>query len=435
MAPVYASWETNGERILHWGKLISITGSTQILIQAIGMIVGIMTVRLLPVKEYAWFTIANTMLGSLTLLSDCGISSGVMAEAGKDWQNKELVGKVLSTGLYMRQRFAFYGMVVTLPVLAYLLINNGAEWWQAALIISALIPAFYASLSDTLLEIPMKLHQSIAALQLNQLYATVGRLLLTTSSLLVLPFTFIALVANGLPRIWANIQLRKKIISYANAHSLPDHEIRKSIRVVVKRAIPGAIFFVLSGQINIWIISIFGNNQGVAQIGALARITVIFTIFSTLLNTTVVPGFAKLKGTNKNLLQYFIKANLICLMGCFILLLSVVLMSNPLLLVLGHSYAGLERELVLMALSSIVGLMAGTIYGMNTSRGWVISPVLSIPLNISLISIGAFIFNLTNINGVLLFTIWQSAGAFLMHLGYSLYMILQINTNPDFYEK
>ena len=69
--------------LLRWIKLIFVTGSAQIIVQATGLFCGILVIRLLPVNEYALYTLANTMLGTMTVLADSGISSGVMAQGGK----------------------------------------------------------------------------------------------------------------------------------------------------------------------------------------------------------------------------------------------------------------------------------------------------------------------------------------------------------------
>jgi len=149
------------ETIISWGKLISITGSAQILIQALGFASGILVIRLLPVEEYALYTLANTMLGTMTILADGGISTGIMSQGAKVWQDKEKLGAVLATGLYLRRKFAVGSLLVATPVLMYLLLHNNASWLTTLLIVGALIPAFFAALSDSLLEIVPKLHQDI----------------------------------------------------------------------------------------------------------------------------------------------------------------------------------------------------------------------------------------------------------------------------------
>jgi O-antigen/teichoic acid export membrane protein len=171
--------DPNYARLLEWGRLITITGGTQLVVQLTGFVSGIIIVRLLSTQEYALYTLANTMLGTMTMLSDSGIANGVMAEGGKVWQDKAAVGVVLSTGLKLRKKLGLISLAVTLPVLAYLLLTHGASWVATVLIIAAIIPAFFAALSDSLLEIIPKLHQDIKPLQRNQAEVSLGRMVLS----------------------------------------------------------------------------------------------------------------------------------------------------------------------------------------------------------------------------------------------------------------
>ena len=41
---------------------------------------------------------------------------------------------------------------------------------------------------------------------------------------------------------------------------------------------------------------------------------------------------------------------------------------------LGHQYSHLNREGVLMAASSVLGVIGGLAWGLNASRAWIISP-------------------------------------------------------------
>src|SRR5271154_6478196 len=98
--------QTKYSKTIYWGKLISVTGGGQILVQGIGLICGILVIRLLPVKQYAWYTIANTLLGTMFILADSGITTSVMAQGGKIWQEKVKLGIVLDTGMHLRKQFA-----------------------------------------------------------------------------------------------------------------------------------------------------------------------------------------------------------------------------------------------------------------------------------------------------------------------------------------
>jgi hypothetical protein len=43
-------------KAFEWFKLIAVTGSSQIIIQVIGLVSGILIIRVLPINEYALYT-------------------------------------------------------------------------------------------------------------------------------------------------------------------------------------------------------------------------------------------------------------------------------------------------------------------------------------------------------------------------------------------
>jgi hypothetical protein len=176
-------------RALEWGKLISITGSSQLLIQGLGLISGILVIRLLPTQEYGLYTLANTMLGTMIVLADGGISSSVLARGGKVWMDRNKLGAVLATGFNLRKKFAKVSLIVAIPFLLYLLRHHHAGWLTSLLIISALIPAFFTALSGNLLSVGPSLHQSIAPLQKVQMGVSIGRLIMLLLTLFFLPWS------------------------------------------------------------------------------------------------------------------------------------------------------------------------------------------------------------------------------------------------------
>lgn len=417
------------ETVINWGKLISITGSAQIIIQAVGFVCGILIIRLLPVQEYAFYTLANTMLGTMTVLADSGISSGVMAQGGKVWQDKEKLGAVLATGIDLRKKFGIASLLVSLPVLFYLLVHNGASLLTSLLIVLALIPAFYAALSDSLLEIVPKLHQTILPLQKNQISVGLGRLLLTGLTIFVFPWAFIAILAAGLPRMWGNVQLGKIGHDYADKNQKPDPEIRKDILSLVKKIMPTSIYYCLSGQITIWLISVFGNTNSVAQLGALGRLSVMLTIITAIIGTLIIPRFAKLASDKFLLLKRFLQiiGVLIILLG--FVMLVVYLFPTPILWLLGDAYKGLPYELFLSVVGSCIGLITGIVFSLYNCRGWAFNPVVGIPLGILGIILGALIFDLSSLVGILYFNLFLAVYSLLVNVGFTFYCLYTLKEN------
>ncbi|WP_228011968.1 polysaccharide biosynthesis protein [Flavobacterium hungaricum] len=415
-------------KALHWGKLISITGSAQIIIQVVGFASGLLIIHLLSVNEYALYTLSNTMLGTMTLLADGGIGTGVFSQGGQHWQDKEKLGVILATGLSMRRKFAIGSLIFAVPLLMYLLLRNGANWLITILIVASLIPAFFAALSDSLLEIFPKLHQDILPLQKNQVSVGIWRLILTGLTIFIFPYSFIAILASGIPRIYGNIKLRKIAETFVDNKQTTDPVVEKEIMSIVKRVLPGAIYYCLSGQITIWLISIAGNTASVAQIGALGRVSVLLGVLASLFSTLLVPRFARQKSDFKVLLNQFLLNVFLLIIVCIILVTCVFLFSNQFLWILGGNYRGLNTALVLNVTGSCLGLITGFLFSLSSSRGWLINPYLYIASNLLSIVIGIFLFDISSLMGVLYFNIFISVVQAVIYSSYTFVKIYKLRS-------
>jgi O-antigen/teichoic acid export membrane protein len=414
----------NKEQTLTWIKLISITGGAQLIVQLVGLVSGIIVIRMLPTHEYGLYTLANTMLGTMLVLADGGISSGVMSQGGKVWQDREQLGIVLATGLDLRMKFAIGSLLIAIPFLLYLLIHHDASWLMSFLIIVSLIPSFFTSLSGALLQVAPKLNQDIGPLQKNNIISNVLRLVLIMITLFAFPWAFIAIFVAGIAQLWANSNLKKISLGYANWKQTPDPAVKKEILFFVKRILPGSIYYCLSGQITIWLISFFGNTAAVAQVGALGRLGMMLGIFTAILSTLVIPRFSRLPNEKSKLFKTFflIQLGLVAL-GIFIIGI-VYLFPAQILWILGKDYSNLKTELILSIAGSCLGLVAGSAFGLSTSRGWAINPLISIPLTLVAIIAGITIIDISTLIGVLKFNLFVYFVEIIM---YYLYCTIKIS--------
>jgi O-antigen/teichoic acid export membrane protein len=418
----------NSGKVKYWLKLITVTGTAQVIVQAVGFLSGILVIRLLSVDEYALYTLANTMLGTMTVLSDGGISTGVMAQGGKVWQDRQKLGAVLATGMELRRKFAIFSLLVSVPILGYLLLHHGATWITTVLITASLIPAFYASLSDGLLQIPVKLHQAIVPLQRNQVEVSAGRLLLTGITLFAFPWAFVAIIASGIPRIWGNIKLRKIAYGIADKEQKTDDEERREILKIVRKILPGSIYYALSGQITVWLISIFGNTTSIAQLGALGKLSVIFTFLSIIIQILIVPRFSRIQGKKILIVHRFIQMQVFLFVIGMIIVCIFVLFNNQFLYILGANYDGLVKELFFIIVAGAVSFISGLTNGLLSSRGIIVPPVIFISLSISIQIIALFIFPLDSIIGI---TTYQICTVSVIYFIRIIYFICCINTKNE----
>lgn len=400
-----------------WIKLLAITGSAQVLVQAIGFVSAILIIRLLPTNEYALYTLANTMLANLMILGDSGIASGVMSEGGKVWQDREKLGVVLATGLSLRFKFAIFSLIAVTGPFFYLLYHHGASWGTSVLIVLSIIPTFYAVTIGTLYEIAPKLRQEIIPLQKIQVGTASGRMLLSMLSLFALPFTFVATLASGIAQIWSNRQMLKVSAIFADPTQKPDPLVRKRLLSMSKRMLPEAIYICISAQITIWLISFFGSTSAVAEAGALTRLTTVINLFSMLFAAIVVPRFARMLNGRLLLRRYLqIQAGML-LLGLMAIAL-IWIFSSHILWILGPAYRNLRVELLLMMTGSGLYVIGQSCFLLCASKTWVINPALSIPLSICTIAISAFTIDISTLAGLFTLNIVVAGVHCLMHSGY-----------------
>ncbi|WP_207435362.1 polysaccharide biosynthesis protein [Sabulibacter ruber] len=342
-----------------------------------------MIIRLLPTQEYAFYTLANTMLGTMLVLSDSGISNGVMAKGGEVWKTKSELGKVISTGLSLRNKFAAFSLLVSLPILFFLLLRNGAGYLVATFIALALVPAFYTTLSGSIFEIPAKLHQDIIKLQKLQLANNVGRLILLALSILLLPLAGVAILATSIMQALSNIKLKNITEPYTDYHQSTDKEIKNSLLVFVRKTLPMVIYYCISGQLTIWLVSMIGSTTSIAQAGALGRLAIMLNLVAGLCSILVIPRFARMPNDLANITSKYFQILLGLLFICIFITFSAWLFSTPILHLLGNKYLGLNDELVLCISSACIGLIATQASNLTTSRGWLLNPFVSIILNVS----------------------------------------------------
>lgn len=415
-------------RAIYWFRLISITGTAQVLIQAIGFVSGILIIRLLPTHEYALYTLANTVLGTMTILSDGGISSSVMAQGGGVWQDREKLGTVLSTAFALRRKFAALTLLVAIPFLLYLCSRHNASWLMSVLLLLSIVPAFLTTVSGNLFTVGPSLHQAITSIQKTQIGVSLGRLLLLTLTVFVFPWAFIAILAAGVPQFWANTRLRKLSAVYADSSQKPNKEIGEKMVQAIKRILPGSIYYCLSGQITIWLISIYGTTIAVAQIGALGRISMILSLFNVLFVTLVVPRFARLPSNKTVLLQRYLLIQGVLLLVCLSLLAVVWLFPSQILWILGQDYSNLEIELLLNIMVACLAFISGLSFNLSACRGWIIKPLISIPVTVFAIIVSAALIDISTLQGVLIFSLVVSLTEVVMYLTYCILRITKTAT-------
>lgn len=393
--------------------------SVQTAVQLIGFASGILIVRRMEQREYALFTIANTMQGTLNVLADIGISIGMVSIGGRVWQDGHRFGELVSTGLRLRRTLGSFAVLAVTPLLFFMLVKNGASLPYSLLIIGAVLAGLFAQLSLGILEVVPRLRSDIRQIQIIDFSGASARL----AVLVVLAFIFLnagAAAIVGAGTLFFQYQLmRRYAASVIDLHAAENAEDRKAMIGFIRNQAANAIFFCLQGQITIFLISVFGRRAGaVAEVGALGRLAMIFTVLGSLIANILAPAFARCQERRKLPWLY---AGIVGGVAAFSLLVlgGAVFLPNEFLFVLGPRYAHLQRELVLMVGGAILYMLASTVWTLNASRAWIAGSWLYIPLTLGTQIALIPVIDFSTVTGVLTFNLASVAPSLLLNFGLS----------------
>src|SRR5450755_3513587 len=172
-------------RALHRAKVVGNFAIVQAVVQCIGFMSGILLVRSLDQHQYAYFTIANTMQGTVNLLADIGVSVGLVSIGGRVWHDRYRFGQLINTALGLRKKLGAIAIVVVTPILFSMLIKNGAPIPYAALLIALVLVGISIELSIGVFGVVPRLRSDISCIQRIDLTGAITRLLLLVGLMFV----------------------------------------------------------------------------------------------------------------------------------------------------------------------------------------------------------------------------------------------------------
>ncbi len=175
-APAVASSPPGGGGVFVLARRVGHFASIQVLVQLIGFAAGILLVRRLDQHEYALFTIANTMQGTINVLADIGISIGLVSIGGRVWHDGHRFGELVSTGLKLRRELGATAVLCVTPLLYFMLVRNGASVLYAAILIAAVLGGLCVQLSLGVLDVVPRMRSDIRQIQKIDFAGSIARL-------------------------------------------------------------------------------------------------------------------------------------------------------------------------------------------------------------------------------------------------------------------
>ena len=391
----------------------------QAAVQIIAFSSGILLVRWLPQREYAYFTIANSMQATLMLLADIGVSVGLVSIGGRVWQDRHRFGELINTGLAVRKKLAAVAAIIVAPILYAMLARNGASSIYTLLLIGVVLAGFAIQISVDIFSVVPRLRSDIGRIQKIDFSCAIARLLLILGLVYLFAIAGLAVAIASATFLLQYFLLRAYAAKVVDLKANENAEDRHEIVRLVKSLAANTLFYCFQGQITVFLISFFARHAAsVAEVGALGRLAMIFTVLTNLLINIFVPAFARCQDKRKLRWLYAAIVGGVALFSLAVLCAAAFL-PNQFLFVLGNRYAHLHRELLLMIGVAVITALSGTLWLLNASKAWVSGAWLYIPLTlvtqIALIPFTDF----SSVAGVLVFNLISAAPSLLLNLALS----------------
>jgi O-antigen/teichoic acid export membrane protein len=406
-------------RALHRARVVGKFAVVQGVVQMVGFLSGILLIRHLDQREYAYFTIANTMQGTLNTLADIGISVGLVSIGGRVWQDRNRFGQLIKTASNLRRKLGAIAAIVITPILFLMLVKNGAPLPYTFVLIALVLAGLAVQLALGVLGVVPRLRSDIGRIQTIDFVGAAVRLVVLVALMYLFLNSAVA-VAVGSATLFVQYWMLRRYAARVIDFDAPENEEdRSAMQRFIRHLAANAVFFCFQGQITIFLLGFFGQVNSIAEVGALGRLGMVFTVLTNLLTNVFGPAFARCQDPKRLRWQYAAIVGGVTVFS-LVLIAAAALFPGAFLFVLGAKYAHLERELLLMVGGAVVGALTGTFWTLNASKAWIAGSWLYIPLTVGTQILLIPITDFSSVRSVLMFNLLSAVPNLLLNLALSI---------------
>lgn len=388
---------------LTWARRVGEFGFRQCWVQLVSSLAGLLIVRTLAKDQYAFLAIAVSMQAAAKALADLGIGVGVRSIGGRVYQNRHRFGQLLHTALQLRHKFAVVSIGSCVPVAAWMLRDNGADWITVVLLCATIVTGILPELTYTVVSVVPLLHGDYRRLQKLDFGNAAFRLGMIAGLAAWRMNAVMAASVTAVTNWTLMIVTRRWAREHADLSAPQNGDDRRELSKLSLRCLPNTLFYSFQGQVTLLILTLVGNTTGIADVSALGRLSVLLTVFSVAFTNVLAPRFARCQDSRRLPWLYALLVAVTIVMLAPVMALAW-LFPAPLLWVLGGSYATLGEECGWVVTTGCVAQLCVVLWILNSSKAWIrVATTLWIPLTLGLQALFAAFFDLTIFENVLMF--------------------------------
>jgi O-antigen/teichoic acid export membrane protein len=372
-----------------WIGILSAYFTAQTMTQLAGLAAGLLLVRFMPVRQFALYTLATSVVTFFTFASDLGSTSSLLYFFQRTLKTGEDFHPYLSAVLSLRRAAFLLGGAAVLAVFPRSAIAKGFGLGDVAAVTAALLLCVWFQIASSVRILAARLlgHYGRAyraevaggCVRLAVALLMIGASLLRAwlgmlgSALAAAVTAALAGSTAAAPRPAAPAAAGAVDTAPAEADAAaaaPDlGPYRRQVLRYLLPSLPSALYFSIQGPLVVWLAATFGAARNIAEVGALGRLGMIVGMCSGLIGVVLLPRLARIVDERLYLRRYLQYGGLLLALALAMLAVAV-LFPGALLLILGSHYSGLHRELVLVIASSGLTLIGAYVVSVNLARSW-----------------------------------------------------------------
>ncbi|HEX9670363.1 MAG TPA: hypothetical protein VGC93_12895 [Thermoanaerobaculia bacterium] len=357
-------------RVKRWSGIFAAYFSTQTVTQLAGIAAGLLLVRALPVREFALYTLAVSVVGMFTFLTDLG-STGSLLHFFHREQGGAAFEPYRQAVLSLRRGAFLLGALAVVAVFPAAAAAEGFGARASLPVVLGILLCVWFQIDSSLRLLMLRLEDRYGRSYRAELAGALLRLG-ATALLVILAWreAWLAILATA-----AGTALVVRLAAGAEpgeakaAATAPLAAYRKRVLRYLLPTLPSAFYFAFQAPLVVWLAAAFGQARTIAEVGALGRLGLIVGLFSGLTGVVFLPRLARLADERLYFRRYLQFGALLAAVAVALLAIAWAA-PRPFLWLLGERYSGLNRELLLVVAGAGLALLDGYGVAINMARSW-----------------------------------------------------------------
>ncbi|VTU20314.1 hypothetical protein [Variovorax sp. PBL-E5] len=356
-------------------RQIAIVGSVESLGVVLGGIAGLLIVNVLPKDQYAAYTFLLACMTLVLGVTDLGLSHCCLPVVGQ--RSREVPWVVGACHQVFRKRWLLLGLglVIVGPYWFYTSREHG--WFGGGYFLGSVLMLFVVLLA-------LREHYGNTVLVILGHISTLNRIGFTTNIVrisfvavvLLLPITswsMAGIVAATAAASFVAVTLYRRAF---RSHEIADFrldaaDVKRVDAQVIQIAKPlvlPAIFFQVQGVITVFLVSLLGTSNMLAEVGAFGRLAMVLLVVDRITGTLLFPVLAR-SPEGPALASTVVRVHGLYLLAMALMELSAVMLPQYWIILLGRQYQSMAPYVWIVFLAAMLNNASNLAFRTLTVRG------------------------------------------------------------------